>query len=1004
MSIYFQWSPNAYGAKIVMYEKKGLLGRKQIIPFSEWNGKNTKTTSIVRHMKLLIEYGDAHIDSDDNLYINNSAIQKIPAALANITDMPALSALILRINFRGRVQSSEGMIEPQWAETSCRTVYPEITGMFEKNSGREYRRLSPGIHELYQAILSYNNTRGNKTEQRIEQWLNVQNALKKVTQQEVQADNYAEGLTIYQAGAFSLNVQYKEDGPDFEPVLMSRSRSQNLEDEAAAPEFSEEGELQGTSENELRDEQSDALLPPVMQEKFVKESFARSSQTHDAYVLSKNTFIIIEPELKSALDTVKQAKHWSREKKEEFIKNPRTFLRSGSDEHEDTAGLVFVETRQYSERITGLGIWDKPQISFLTKQKNQWLPEKFPIKVGDKELEISRDELGEFQQTIESARQNGDETVLCKGEEIPIIDAEAAVQSFLREVPEYSETPPSNDLDKITDVSTFSEPEQAPLHNDQHVLIAKDNIEALEHKADIRKRRNNADIAILFSSMKNSPKSHQVEGLNWLIEAWRSGWPGVLLADDMGLGKTFQTLAFIAWLKLNKKTTVSGPILVVAPTALLKNWMEEADLHLDKYCLGDCVEAYGSGLRRIIRHADNPEEKLDHHILSNAGWILTTYETLSRYHRAFARIHYSVAIFDEMQKIKSPASINTNAAKTINANFVLGLTGTPIENRLEDLWCIMDRIAPGYLGSLKDFSSTYKEDAVEELQNLKAKLDLPQKNRPAIMLRRMKEDISDDLPEKTISTCPGEMNPEQAEAYEAIVNQASNSEPSPGRMLDLIHKLRGISLHPCSFDNETDPYNPSWRQSWIRKSARLKKTMEILTVIQSRNEKALVFLEDRKMQESFAIVAAEYFQMDEEPKIINGALAGEKRKAVVDLFQKKEKGFDLLVLSPKAAGVGLTITAANHVIHLSRWWNPAIEDQCNDRAYRIGQKKNVTVHIPQAIHPVYGDGSFDIKLHELLERKRKLSRDMLMPPVSEGDYMELFSSLNATNTRFQKTG
>ncbi len=1003
MSIRFQWLPDAHGVKLVMYEK-GLLGRKQTVPFSDWNGKHPKANSVVRHMKLLIEYDDAHIDGDGNLYIRNSAIQKIPAALAKITDMPALSGLILRITFRGRVESPDSVIETLWADSSCSTVFPEVTGMFERNGGGEYRQLSPRIYELYRAILSYNNTRDSEAEKRIEQWLNVQNALQKVTQREVQADSYAEGLTIYQAGAFSLDVQYKNGGPDFEPVLMARSKCLNLEDEAAAPEISEEGELQDSSENELRDEQGDALLPHVMQQKFIRESFSRSNQTHDAYVLAKNTFVVIEPELKSALDTVKQAKHWDREQKEEFIKNPCTFLRGNADGHQDDAGLVFVETRQYSERIAGLGIWDKPQISFLSKQKNQWLPEKFPVKVGDKELEMSREELSELQKDIETARQNGDETVTCKGEETPIVDAEAAVQSCLREAPDFSDVPAPDDQDGTANVSSFSEQEQAPLHNDQQVLIAKDNIEALEHKADIRKRRNQADISMLFSSMKNSPKSHQVEGLNWLIEAWRSGWPGVLLADDMGLGKTFQTLAFMAWLKLNKRANVSGPILVVAPTALLKNWLEEADIHLDKYCLGDCVEAYGPGLRRIIRQADNPEEKLDHHILSGAGWILTTYETLSRYHRAFARIHYSMAIFDEMQKIKSPTSINTNAAKTINANFVLGLTGTPIENRLEDLWCIMDRIAPGHLGSLKAFSSTYKEDAVEELQNLKVKLDQPQNSRPAIMLRRMKEDISDDLPEKTISTCPCEMAPEQAQAYETIVNEASNSEQSPGRMLDLIHKLRGISLHPCTFDEAEDPYSPTWRQAWVQKSARLKKTMEILTVIQRRNEKALVFLEDRKMQESFSIVAAEHFQLDEEPKIINGSLAGEKRKAVVDHFQKKVKGFDLLVLSPKAAGVGLTITAANHVIHLSRWWNPAIEDQCNDRAYRIGQKKNVTVHIPQAIHPVYGDASFDIKLHELLERKRKLSRDMLMPPVCEGDYMELFSSLNTSDTCFQKTG
>ncbi len=162
--------------------------------------------------------------------------------------------------------------------------------------------------------------------------------------------------------------------------------------------------------------------------------------------------------------------------------------------------------------------------------------------------------------------------------------------------------------------------------------------------------------------------------------------------------------------------------------------------------------------------------------------------------------------------------------------------------------------------------------------------------------------------------------------------------------------------------------------------------------MEQRGEKALLFIEDRDMQASFAAAAGTLFGLRSEPQVINGEVPGHRRQAIVERFQKAPAGFDVLVLSPKAAGVGLTITAANHVIHLSRWWNPAVEDQCNDRAYRIGQTKPVTVHVPLARHPTYGDASFDVTLDKLLAEKRALSRHMLTPPVKDGDAAILFES------------
>jgi hypothetical protein len=211
-----------------------------------------------------------------------------------------------------------------------------------------------------------------------------------------------------------------------------------------------------------------------------------------------------------------------------------------------------------------------------------------------------------------------------------------------------------------------------------------------------------------------------------------------------------------------------------------------------------------------------------------------------------------------------------------------------------------------------------------------------------------------------------------------------------GAMLKAIHALRGISLHPLG-GHQVDVYDPEGRKNWIGQSARVRKTIEILANIKPRGEKTLVFIEDRAVQSTFAAVAAAELGLVQEPDIINGEMAGEKRLAVVDRFQALPTGFAMLVLSPKAAGMGLTITAANHVIHLSRWWNPAVEDQCNDRVYRIGQTRPVSVHVPIAVHPEFGDASFDVKLDALLDRRRALSGDMLAPPTSAGDVSDLFN-------------
>jgi SNF2 family DNA or RNA helicase len=307
----------------------------------------------------------------------------------------------------------------------------------------------------------------------------------------------------------------------------------------------------------------------------------------------------------------------------------------------------------------------------------------------------------------------------------------------------------------------------------------------------------------------------------------------------------------------------------------------------------------------------------------------------------------------------------------------------------------MDRVAPGFLGDLKTFSAAHKDGEADSLKALKSKLDMPHGDRPPAMLRRMKEGHVEGLPEKTIIPYDMTMPPPQAVAYADAVDTAKEAGGGHGVMLKAIHALRGISLHP-ERGGDIDPFDPKAADAWLADSARLTQAIAILERIDALGEKAIVFIEDRDVQKTFASVVATRFGLKAEPAIVNGAVPGAKRQAIVDQFQNLPPGFAMLILSPKAAGVGLTITAANHVIHLSRWWNPAVEDQCNDRVYRIGQDKPVSIHLPMAVHPTFADTSFDRNLDALLTRKRDLSRNMLAPPVSEGDVDTLFGQTVTT--------
>ena len=977
------------GVRVSLFETRALRGKKPIA-FAQWAHSLDKTAW--RQIKALVEQERAS-PQGDTLFLPHKTVASLSQVLCKRFSLPDLAQTSIALKFDGRIDSPAGRLILEWQDENYRAIRPERRGTIIDIGGKAWR-LSPLFFELCESADAFNATRGQSVEQRIAAWGPVRDALDLRVGRGIKPDEYAESLYFFQAGAFTLDIVESRDGPDFKPILMRRVESPLTDDEAPAKDCQDESETEQDAEKEEgAGVAATGALPSAKQEAFLK-SFEERGSTRDAYVLGNNSYVIVSPDLKIALDVVREKRRASLEERREFLRNPRSAIADALEAHRRDVSPLFIETKVYSDRVEGLGYWK--DISLAPAAHNGgWLPEGFPAPVPASL--ITQENIEEIERAVASAEAAGADHVEVEGKTVPLVEAKSAIERV------------RNDGGRPAPASTVSEETSEDREDDgKFGLVIKTNIDGVEYATKLRPRKAHVSSEFPSAQMSsNEPKEHQRHGFKWLVEAWCAGWSGVLLADDMGLGKTYQALAFLAWVRENQKSLGSegarslhrtsaafGPILIVAPTSLLKNWQEEAVRHLAQPGLGECIEAFGTKLRFLKRRGRPPEDALDIDALRGAHWILTTYETLADYHRAFARVPYSVAVFDEMQKIKDPNSINTRSAGTLNIDFALGLTGTPIENRIEDLWCLFDRLAPGYLGALRDFSQRYSGDNRERLAELKSRIDTPNGNCPAPLLRRMKDRARDGLPEKHVKPYRELMPAAQAEAYERIVATAASADGLRAQMLKVLHDMRGVSLHPDGA-RDVNSQDKISALSWIEGSARLRKAYQILQALRGHGEKALVFVEYIGVQNAFAEAVAALFDLDRIPDVINGGVPGERRQDIVKRFQERGPGFDMLMLSPKAAGVGLTITAATHVIHLSRWWNPAVEDQCNDRAYRIGQTRDVTIHVPMAIHPHFGDQSFDVKLDQLLNRKRDLSRDMLIPPEMDEDLSTLFESVTA---------
>jgi SNF2 family DNA or RNA helicase/HJR/Mrr/RecB family endonuclease len=763
----------------------------------------------------------------------------------------------------------------------------------------------------------------------------------------VRKDGYLENLRMCHAAAFSLKFRTDEAGFNVDPQLY---RAQTATRQQAGQAISE----------------AQQLLPPALQDVFVRERFPKWPECHDRYSLGDNTYVYLEPEVQQALSIVRKVQDAPIETRRDFALNPQRHLK----EHlpEEVVERLFIVTEEYAERVTGIEEWRARKLPWLKTEKRDWWPEEISHQirtVGGETVTLNEAQLLENKERIEDAREAGLSSVTINGQDISLeYPANTAVFEGM-----LGEEKPAN-----YQATTKAVHEKIP----KNTLFAsvKDNLEALTYQAPLVP--HTLTHSGTPARVKATLDPHQQEGLSWLQQAFAAGYPGVLLADDMGLGKTLQALCMLAWGMEEQQSSGNAlhgkPLLIVAPTGLLANWEKEAQQHLHHPFLGNVVRACGSGLKRYKTFIGGAVALDTDKLCREADCILTTYETLRDFHTCFMRIRFSVAAFDEIQKLKNPTSQLTRAAQAQNITFKIGLTGTPVENHLADLWTLMDTVYPGYLGKdLKTFAGTVKADNLEHLETLRDHLTKAQNGKPPVMLRRMKGDALKGMPNKTEQRQERNMPAAQATRYAEKFAKAKDGQR--GKALEILQHLRGISLHP------TPPKQAGDLSRYVTDSARLTATFEILDTIHKQGEKVLLFVELKDMQPLLKKLIAERYGI--EPFIINGDVDGGKRQVEVEKFQHKPDGFDAMILSPKAGGVGLTLTRANHVIHVSRWWNPAVEDQCSDRAYRKGQQRDVTIYYPLALHPAdhIRPFSFDRKLDELLAKKRALSRDLLILPA-----------------------
>ncbi|TFE25524.1 DEAD/DEAH box helicase [Cohnella luojiensis] len=474
-------------------------------------------------------------------------------------------------------------------------------------------------------------------------------------------------------------------------------------------------------------------------------------------------------------------------------------------------------------------------------------------------------------------------------------------------------------------------------------------------------------------------RAYQQEGYAWLAFLRRFGL-GACLADDMGLGKTVQLIAYLLHIKENTPESDPNrlPSLIVCPTSVLGNWQKEIERFAPSLKV---MLHYGN--RRLSGEAFLEEAK-------QADVVLTSYATCSLDQETLQGLTWTSISLDEAQNIKNAQTKQSTVVRSLPAKHRITLTGTPIENRLAELWSLYDFINPGYLGSSREFTNRFAA-AIEKDRDEQLTSDLQKLIKP-FMLRRKKKDpaIQLDLPDKNEMKTYVHLTTEQGALYEQTVNELMEKMQKlegierKGAILAALTQLKQLCDHPMLLTKDEIPAIIDDSEPLVSRSSKLERLLAMVKELREEGDRCLIFTQYIGMGQMLKLVLEQ--ELGEPVLYLNGSTSKTARDRMIDLFQSKEEPAsadqpNVFILSLKAGGVGLNLTAANHVFHFDRWWNPAVENQATDRAYRMGQTRDVQVHKFISL------GTLEERIDEMLDSKQQLSDNVISS--SEGWITEL---------------
>ena len=765
-----------------------------------------------------------------------------------------------------------------------------------------------------------------------------------------------------------------------------------------------------------------------------KKEFKEKKDLRKQYTIEidgKKHQVILSEELLKALEVVKENKN-NISKKDFIKKESPIFL----DERMNIENLEY----NYGPRVKGLGFLNYRTNPIQNNMDIDWFSYELPyIDTTDGEqIKLTPDHIEYLEKKLDEARkinkevlvnfktEEGERKLLLKKEDLE--NEISKIRNSCKEIIDFKKVKDMKNILELMEKSNNNYVEYKGFYiknaeNKEHikeyiqekeeeekkknlekeskkVLLLKDNIEELEHiEKDNNFKKENKYIKTKYLKEDISLLPYQEEGVAIMQNLYNiNKINGVLLSDDMGLGKTLQILTFLAWIKEKEEKLKA---LVVVPTSLITNWYNESKNEKNQ---GEIQRFFKENTFKveILKGKLNIDEKEK---IRDSNILLTSYETLRINHIKLGKMKWDVMICDEAQKIKNPNTLLTTAIKTQNANFKIACSATPIENTIVDLWCLVDFSNPGLLGSLKEFKKKYiskdksENKLLETNDNLKNKLG-------EHFIRRTKDILNHQgkaFPKKIVIYNHIKYSKEQIK----LLEQFNKMKLEGNAVLPIIQRMIMVCSHPKLIEDTNELNIPNF--DLINESLKLENTKEILDKVKLKDEKAIIFTKYKKMQKILSLIIKEWYGFN--PSIINGEINTEIRRKLLDNY-RASNGFNIIILSPEAAGVGLNIVEANHVIHYTRHWNPAKEEQATDRAYRIKQEKNVYVYYPMiASDENYGsiifnsadewissskfnftqNSSPEEKLNKIILKKKKLLRDFfLAAPIDldETDFNE----------------